>query len=124
MLGNVPHDELPDYFASADVFVSPAVGQESFGMVLVEAMSAGVPVVATDIPGYREVVRPDAEGLLVPPGNSIALAVAVRRILFDPKLAERYRKAGRSRAVRFSWDEVVPQVEAAYELALAAKIAP
>lgn len=122
MLGNVPHDELPDLFASADVFVSPAGGQESFGMVLVEAMSAGVPVVATDIPGYREVVRPDAEGLLVPPGNAIALAVAVRRILLDPKLAERYRRAGRSRAIGFSWDEVVPRIEAAYERALAAKI--
>jgi len=93
-------------------------------MVLVEAMAAGVPVVATDIPGYREVVRPDAEGLLVPPGNAIALAVAVRRILLDPKLAERYGAAGRARAARFSWDEVVPQVEAAYQRALAATIGP
>jgi len=122
MLGNVPHDELPGYFASADVFVSPAVGQESFGMVLVEAMAAGVPVVATDIRGYSEVVRPDTEGLLVPPGNAIALAVAVRRVLLDPRLAERYGAAGRSRAARFSWDEVVPQVEAVYHSALAAKI--
>lgn len=122
VLGNVPHDRLPDYFASADVFISPATGQESFGMVLVEAMAAGVPVVCTDIPGYREVVRPDAEGLLVPPGNAIALAVAVRRILLDPKLAERYVAAGRSRAARFSWDEVVPRIENAYQRALAAKI--
>ncbi len=124
MLGNVPHDELPDLFASAGVFVSAATGQESFGMVLVEAMSAGVPVVATDIPGYREVVRPDAEGLLVPPGNAIALSVALRRILVDPKLAARYGQAGRSRAAGFSWNEVVPRIEAAYERALTAKIEP
>ena len=119
MLGTVAHEDLPGWFASADVFISPAIGQESFGIVLVESMAAGVPVVATNIPGYREVVRPDAEGLLVPPGNPLALSTAIRRILLDPKLAKRYSSAGRARAVAYSWDHVVPQIEAAYHRALA-----
>ena len=118
MLGTVAHEDLPGWFASADVFVSPALGQESFGIVLVEAMAAGVPVVATDIPGYREVLRPDAEGLLVPAGNPIALANAVRRILLDPSLSSRYSSAGRARAAAFSWNRVLPQLEAAYDRAL------
>ena len=118
MLGTVAHEELPGWFASADVFVSPALGQESFGIVLVEAMAAGLPVVATDIPGYREVLRPDAEGLLVPAGNPIALANAVRRILLDPSLSSRYSSAGRARAGAFSWSRVLPELEAAYDRAL------
>lgn len=118
MLGTVAHEDLPGWFASADVFISPATGQESFGIVLVEAMAAGVPVVATDIAGYREVLRPDAEGLLVPVGNPIALANAVRRILLDPSLASRYSAAGRARSASYSWDRVVPRIEDAYREAL------
>ena len=87
MLGNVPHEILPRYHASADVFVAPALGQESFGIVLVEAMAAGVPIVASGIPGYREVVRAGIEGLLVPPGDAGALAAAVRRVLTDEALS-------------------------------------
>lgn len=118
LLGTVPHDELPDRFASADVFVSPAVGQESFGMVLVEAMAAGVPVVATDIPGYRDVLEHGRAGRLVPPGDPTALAGAVGAVLEDPAAAAALAEAGRRRAAAFSWDAVVPRIEAVYEEAL------
>jgi len=118
-LGSVSHAELPRYHAAADVFASPAVGQESFGIVLVEAMAAGVPVVATDIPGYREVVRDGVDGLLVPPNDATALANAIRRVLSEPDLASALASAGRSRAETFSWDALVPRLEAVYDRVLA-----
>jgi phosphatidylinositol alpha-mannosyltransferase len=114
MFGAVPHEDLPTRVAGADVFVSPALGQESFGLVLVEAMAAGVPVVASDIAGYREVVRHGVDGVLVPPGDAEALADAAGRVLDDPTLSARLRVAGRARAEEFSWRTVVPQLEAAY----------
>jgi phosphatidylinositol alpha-mannosyltransferase len=117
-LGTIPHDELPRYHAAADVFCSPAVGQESFGIVLVEAMAAGVPVVATDIPGYREVVRDGVDGLLVRPNDPEALANAILRVLTEPELASSLAAAGRARAPDFGWDAVVPRIEAVYGRAL------
>jgi phosphatidyl-myo-inositol alpha-mannosyltransferase len=120
-LGTVPHEELPRYHATADVFVAPATGQESFGIVLVEAMAAGVPVVASDIAGYREVVRDGVDGLLVPPNDPIALAAAIRRILSEPELAASLKDAGRSRAEAFSWLTVAPRLEAVYDRVLGAR---
>jgi phosphatidyl-myo-inositol alpha-mannosyltransferase len=119
-LGTVAHEALPRYHAAADVFVSPATGQESFGIVLVEAMAAGVPVVASDIAGYREVVRDGIDGLLVPPGDPNALAAAIRRVLSEPELAATLRAAGRSRAEDFSWRAVAPRLEAVYDRVLGA----
>jgi phosphatidylinositol alpha-mannosyltransferase len=118
LAGSVPHHELPQYLSGADVFIGPALGQESFGIVLVEAMAAGVPVVASDIPGYREVVRDEVDGILVPPGDHEALAGAVRRVLLDPGQAARLRDAGRARAQAYSWDTVIELIEAAYQEAL------
>jgi phosphatidylinositol alpha-mannosyltransferase len=118
MLGNVPHHLLPPYHAACDLFCAPATGRESFGIVLVEAMAAGLPVVATDIPGYREVVRQEAEGILVPPSDHHRLADAVGRLLEEPDLARKIGEAGRARAHRYSWDQVAREVEAAYEEAL------
>jgi phosphatidyl-myo-inositol alpha-mannosyltransferase len=118
MLGAVPHDQLPAYHAAADAFVAPALGQESFGIVLVEAMAAGLPVVASDIPGYREVIRSDVEGLLVRPNDALALASALRRVLTDRELADRLGHAGRARAELFRWPVVVEQIESAYGDAL------
>jgi phosphatidylinositol alpha-mannosyltransferase len=118
MVGSVPHDDLPPYVAGADVFVAPALGQESFGMVLVEAMAAGVPVVASDIAGYREVVRKDVDGLLVPPGDPNALAEAAAHVLSDPALAGRLEQAGKARAQRFRWDAVIEEIQAYYAQAI------
>jgi phosphatidylinositol alpha-mannosyltransferase len=114
MLGNVPHEDLPPYHAAAEVFCAPATGRESFGIVLVEAMAAGLPVVASDIPGYREVVRDEIEGLLLPPRDPEALAGAVGRLLDDADLAKRLGEAGLQRAQRYSWDTVAGEIEEIY----------
>ncbi len=114
MLGTVPHHDLPPYHAAADVFCSPATGRESFGIVLVEAMAAGLPIVATDIPGYREVVHDGAEGILVPPRDPEAVAQAIGRILDDPASAEAFGVAGRTRASDYAWESVARQVESVY----------
>ncbi len=98
MLGSVPNVDLPPFHAACDAYLGPAVGGESFGVVLVEAMSAGLPVIASDIPGYREVVRNGLDGLLVPPRDPAAMAAAVERVLSDENLADRLRNAGLERA--------------------------
>jgi phosphatidyl-myo-inositol alpha-mannosyltransferase len=85
----------------------------------VEAMAAGLPVVASDIAGYREVVRDGREGLLVPPGDPEGLAAAIRRVIDDRDLADRLGNAGRDRALLFSWDRVTTQIEEVYAQALA-----
>jgi glycosyltransferase involved in cell wall biosynthesis len=78
-------------------------------------MAAGVPVVASDIAGYREVVRDGVDGLLVPPHDANALAAAIRRVLSEPGLASTLAAAGRSRAETFSWQAVAPRLEAVYD---------
>ncbi|HYY07812.1 MAG TPA: glycosyltransferase family 4 protein, partial [Actinomycetota bacterium] len=101
-----------------DVFVAAATGQESFGIALVEGMAAGLPVVATDIPGYREVVTDGVEGLLVPPRDPEALAAGLVRVLTDPELAVRLGRAGRERARSFDWSIVVERLEELYRRAI------
>lgn len=118
MRGTVPNADVPGYLAASEVYLSPAVGQESFGIVLVEAMAAGVPVVATDIPGYREVVTDGLEGLLVPPRDPEALAAALVRVLSEPDLARRLGDAGRARARTFDWPLVVDRLEELYGRAI------
>jgi phosphatidylinositol alpha-mannosyltransferase len=121
MVGSVSHQALPAYHAAADVFVSAAVGQESFGLVLVEAMAAGVPVVATEIPGYREVARDGVDALLVTPGDSRALGGAIQRILAEPATAAGLAAAGRVRAESFRWSAVVDRLVDAYREAIATR---
>jgi phosphatidyl-myo-inositol alpha-mannosyltransferase len=124
MLGTVSNLALPRYHAASDVYVGPAIGGESFGIVLVEAMAAGLPVVASAVPGYDEVVRDGVEGLLVPPGDADALAGAIGRVLDDHALAGRLGAAGRERAATFDWSVIVGRIEALYEQALHARRAP
>jgi phosphatidyl-myo-inositol alpha-mannosyltransferase len=114
MLGSVPHEDLPPIHAACDLYLGPSAGGESFGIVLVEAMAAGLPVVASDIPGYREVVDDDVQGLLVPPGDPAGLAEAALRVLDDPVLATRLGRAGRARAERYDWEVVAAHLESIY----------
>ena len=95
LVGPVSGDDLPRYYASADVFCSPATGGESFGIVLLEAMAAGAPVVASDIAGYRDVVTHERNGLLVPPRDPAAIAAAIARVIDDPELARQLSASGK-----------------------------
>jgi len=118
LAGRVDNLELPTYHAAADVFLAPSLGGESFGIVLVEAMAAGLPIVASRIPGYDEVVHDGIDGLLVEPGDPSAAAAAVRRVLSDGELARRLSDAARTRSQEFSWERVTERIEALYRRAL------
>lgn len=107
--------DLPRYYRSAHVFCAPSVGGESQGIVLLEAMAAGRPVVASDIAGYRGVMRDGVEGLFVPPKDHGALAAAVERLIVDADLRARLGAAGPLRANDFSWDKVAGRVLEVYE---------
>jgi phosphatidyl-myo-inositol alpha-mannosyltransferase len=118
MLGKVSYEALPTYHQSSDIFISPATGSESFGIVLVEAMAAGLPLVASDIAGYREVARHGQEGLLVRPCDPVALAEGVRQLLDAPELAARLAANGYRRSQEFAWDRIIDQIEVVYEALL------
>jgi phosphatidylinositol alpha-mannosyltransferase len=109
-LGRVNDADKARYFASADIFCSPATGQESFGIVLLEAMAAGVPIVASDIHGYKNVVQRNVQGLLVEPRNPRALAAALYKLAVDPDLRHQLGDAGRQRAPEYSWDRVTERI--------------
>ena len=100
--GTVADAELPAWFAAADVFAFPST-KEGWGLVVLEAMSAGLPVVASDLPVFREYLRPGRDALLVPTGAPPALAAALASVLDDPALAARLRVAGRAVAARYTW---------------------
>lgn len=118
-LGRVSDEALVSVIGAASVVALPATGGESFGVVLLEAMAAGRPVVASDIPGYAAVARRDTEALLVPPGDVSALAAAVARVMADEPLATKLAEAGRARASEFDWSRLAVDIERCYELALA-----
>jgi phosphatidylinositol alpha-mannosyltransferase len=113
-LGRVSDDEKAQLFRTADVFVSPATGRESFGIVLLEAMAAGTPIVCSDIHGYKGVVRRGREGLLVPPSKPKAIAAAVAELFGDGERRARMGESGRRRAEEFSWERVTAKVDDYY----------
>jgi phosphatidylinositol alpha-mannosyltransferase len=119
-VGLVSYDDLPRYYASADIFCSPATGAESFGIVLLEAMSAGKPVVASDIEGFRGVMTHGEQGLLVPKKDSNALAEALGMLARDPELRRKLGGNGNRLAKEYRWEVVAGRVEAYYNTCLKA----
>ena len=115
-LGRLSEEEKISRLRGADVFCAPSLRGESFGVVLLEAMAAETPIVASDIPGYARVARPGIEATMVPPGDTERLAEALRRTLTTPgDLVAR----GIERADRFSMDRLAERYEAVYRRVLA-----
>ena len=120
-LGRVNDAEVASRLAGADVFCAPSLGGESFGVVLLEAMAARTPIVASDLPGYRRVVRHEGEGLLVPPGDVASLSAALRTVLTDTAVRTRLADACAERAETFSMDTLAERYLELYERAAGAR---
>jgi phosphatidylinositol alpha-mannosyltransferase len=122
MLGKVDDETKARELEQADFLCAPSLRGESFGMVLTEAFAAGTPVVASNIPGYRDVVRDGVDGVLVPPGDAQALAEVLRDLHEEPaRRAEMARAAVRG-VERFAWPRVAGEVMEAYEDAIATPV--
>lgn len=116
--GRVDDAELAARLVGCDLYVSPALGGESFGIVLLEAMAAGAAVLASDLPGYRTVVTDGLDGRLVPPGDPAALAAAAGELLDDPTHRARLASAGRRQAEAHDWPIVAAELRRRYARAL------
>jgi phosphatidylinositol alpha-mannosyltransferase len=114
-VGRVSDEDLPRYYRTCDVFCAPSTGFESFGIVLLEAMATGKPTVATNIPGYRDLLEDGKEGFLAEPKDERSLASALIRVLKEPATREEMGARGRAKAQRYSWRQVALQVLDYYE---------
>ena len=108
--GFVSHDDLPRYYKTADVFCAPATSRESFGIVLLEAMAVGAPVVATSVAGYASVITHGEEGYLVPPRDYRELARSLISLLKDESLRRKMGAKGIIKTKKYDWEEVTQKI--------------
>jgi glycosyltransferase-like protein len=120
-LGTVPDAELPAWYAAADVLAFPST-REGWGLAVLEAMSAGLPVVTSDLPVFLEYLRPGRDALVVPVGDAAALSRAIAQVLDDPALAARLRAAGLAVSRRFAWSRSAREHRAIYADVAAARV--
>lgn len=109
-VGYTSYGELPRYYKTADIFCVPATGRESFGIILLEAMAVGKPIVATNIEGYASLVNNGVEGLLVPPKDREQLAQALLSLATDESLRQKMGANGRTKALEYGWDRISQRV--------------
>jgi glycosyltransferase involved in cell wall biosynthesis len=113
LLGTVADADLPAWYRAADALAFPSI-KEGWGLAVLEAMAARLPVVATDIPVFREYLTPGEDALLVPPADPVALAGAMRALMDDGALRDRLRAAGARVAGRFTWEATASRHQAVY----------
>ena len=113
-LGPVPHEKIPSLLSTATCAAFPATGGEALGLVLIEAMAAGVPLAASDISGYRIASDHGRAALLSPPGDHVALAEQLKRLLTDPALRARLVASAQASADRFDARHIAEQHLALY----------
>ena len=109
-VGPVSDDELPRYYRSCHLFCAPSIGFESFGLVLLEAMAAGAPVIAANIRGYRTLLTSEQVGVLVPPKNITALAKAIIQLLQNPARREAIAQQGKIHSRAYNWSQIAERV--------------
>ncbi len=115
VLGFLPQADLTRELLAAKALAAPSIGMESFGMVLTRAFACAVPVVASDIPGYRAVMTEDT-GVLVPPGDETVLAESLVGLLEDEPRRRSLGESARRLAIdRYSWDTIAVRLEQIYE---------
>jgi len=122
-VGSVDQDRLALWYSAADLCAVPSL-TESFGLVALEAMACGVPVVATRVGGLQTVVEDGGSGLLVAPGDHAALAEAMEQVLMDHRLRMHLAHGARERAEQFTWHRVGDGIEAVYERVLGKRATP
>jgi len=115
LAGYVPDSVKPRYYNSADIFCAPATGAESFGIVLLEALASGLPVVATEVPGYMSVLEPGQDSITVQPKNWRELAASLVILARDHDLRRRLADYAVHKARRYSWDRVAIEVLEVYD---------
>ncbi len=115
VLGKVSDSVLWRHLGDADVLCAPSLAGESFGMVLIEAMAAGTPVIASGIAGYRDVVNDGVDGVLVPPADPQALAEELQLLAHEPERRLAMGEEGRRSAQRYAWPRIADEVKQVYE---------
>ena len=115
--GRVPDEDLPAYYAACDITVLPSITMgEAFGVVLLESMACGKPVIASNLPGVRTVVNDGIDGLLVEPGNPADLAEKIQMLLSEPARRREMGKRGRAKVeAKYSWSAIIPRLIQVYE---------
>lgn len=116
--GFVPQEDLPRCYQTADIVCSPAIGRESFGLILLEAMAMGKPIVASNIDGYASVATHGVEALMVPPKNKSMLAQALITLANDAQLRREMGARGKIKAAEYGWDRIAQRVMDYYQAVL------
>ncbi len=114
-VGPVTDAELPGYYQNTDIFLAPNTGKESFGFIIIEAMSASAPIIASDIPGFASVMVDGKEGLMFPPKDEAAMAEAIRQLIQNPGLRAQLGVDGRATVDQYRWDRVADRVLGYYQ---------
>ena len=122
-VGGVSEDAKRRYFRTADIYCAPAIGKESFGIVLCEAMASGKPIVASNIDGFNSVLTDGQEGFMVPPKNEEELALALEKLVKDADLRRQMGQTGMKTVQKYRWDRVADRVVQCYEDAAAHRAA-